>query len=95
MARAGMMQAEVAWENILALIAASEGAESKKLNAVNKKSKLREYVPVMGMEGILKLSLGKVCFTSLLLKSSNLLAKCFFTVLGWLSYGCLLMRCPW
>jgi NADH dehydrogenase FAD-containing subunit len=46
MARAGLMQAEVAWENILAQIAG--------------KTQLKNYVTLIGMEGILKLSLGKV-----------------------------------
>ena len=52
MARAGMMQAELVRENIVAYI---EGTP------------LRKYSPILAMEGILKLSLGKVsnalCFT--------------------------------
>lgn len=49
-----MMQAEVAWENILSLVEADE--KGLKREGV----KLRTYKSVRGMEGILKLSLGKV-----------------------------------
>ena len=46
MARAGMMQAEVVRENIL--------------SQINGDKDLKKYESVVGMEGILKLSLGKV-----------------------------------
>ena len=46
MARAGMMQAEIVRDNIVSQIKGSK--------------KLRKYESLVGMEGILKLSLGKV-----------------------------------
>jgi len=53
------MQAEVCWENILKII------EGEDTNA-GQTMRLKEYESVKGMEGILKLSLGKVCFRATL-----------------------------